>query len=312
MLQVSNKNPPTHNECVQWKKKPDINPRNGRKLNPNGRIYKIFNNSCNIDPPMFVGPQLYIDNLELGKTTKTAKYIFVLMLFLSKMFDKECFVYIPMESPKYNPKKKGFVWNIRDYFTGELSLHHTLDSIFKKCIKNKKKRFILIPMSLKRCDGTNKSAHANFIIVDKKKKTLERFEPKGTTKNHYNPSNLNKKLKEYSNRHGWKYISPSMICPNIHPQRIQERTEKPYHKSLGQTTGFCQAWSTWYAYLRMKYPDIPQHQLIETSVKQITEDKMYSLTQFIIDFAFFFVDVEPILNDPTKIEEIIKEFTNNQ
>lgn len=44
--QISNKNKPTFAECNKWMNNKSVNPQNGRKINPNGRIAAVLDETC--------------------------------------------------------------------------------------------------------------------------------------------------------------------------------------------------------------------------------------------------------------------------
>ena len=70
---------------------------------------------------------------------------------------------------------------------------------FTKCLKNKKNKFIIIPLGIELRQG----AHANYLIYDLQKKEIERFEPHGYRspyKFNYNPIMLDTILQKNSKK----------------------------------------------------------------------------------------------------------------
>jgi ankyrin repeat protein len=140
----------------------------------------------------------------------------------------------------------------------KLHLVDHFDLNFLNCIKNKNKRFIIIPIGIELREG----AHANYIIYDKKNNEIHRFEPHGNTVNGLNYNGplldnlLEKKFKNIIN--DIIYIKPSDYLPKIGFQLLDIAEKK---KNLGDI-GFCALWAIWYVDMRLLYPDLSLNKLV--------------------------------------------------
>jgi hypothetical protein len=139
---------------------------------------------------------------------------------------------------------------------------------FKKCVDNKKIRFVIIPLGIEIQEGS----HANYIIFDKQTYELERFEPYGA----HSPSNydynehlldsiLSFKFNEIYNN--IKYISPEKYLPKISFQYLDVYEKKT--KKIGDPGGFCALWAIWYTDMRLSHPDWDRKVLAEKLLKEI-------------------------------------------
>ena len=206
------------------------------------------------------------------------------MLYLAFKFPDNCVV-IPFDrvnrrsSEPYDQKIASLVW-----YESSKTLRPPKNfwQAFKKCEKTSK-RFIIFPLTIEW--KKNQGSHANFMIYDKKLKTLERFEPYGDL-----PSpQLDKTLKDtFVKKIGpdflKKYYPPPAFCPDESFQELQEKEQKIV--SSDRLPGFCQAWSSWYADLRLSNPEIPPKELVDLAFKKIKKDKR-SFTDFIRSYADF-------------------------
>ena len=146
-----------------------------------------------------------------------------------------------------------------------------------KCKKNKK-RFIIIPLKIK----TYRGYHANVFIYDTVNKTIERFEPHGSSSS-YNADTLDKKSKRFFDRLDiQEYYTTPYFCPNIGFQNIQS-TEK--QKKTGEP-GFCLAWVMWYIDMRLSYPNLTQTAVVDKALEKL-KDHPYSFTEFIRNYSKF-------------------------
>jgi hypothetical protein len=206
------------------------------------------------------------------------------MLYLSLKYPDHCVV-IPFErinrrvSQPYHQKVASLIW----YESSKiLRAPKNFWQTFKKCDKTTK-RFIIFPLTISWDNG--EGLHANFMIYDSKLKTLERFEPYGEL-----PSpKLDKVIKEtFIKKYGQsfikKYYAPPAFCPDESFQELQEREKKI--SSSDNLPGFCQAWSTWYADLRLSNPDTPPKDLVNAALRKIQRNRK-TYTDFIRSYADF-------------------------
>lgn len=130
-----------------------------------------------------------------------------------------------------------------------------------KCRKQKKARFIFFTFIIMP-DEKEEITHANIIVIDLIKKTIERFEPFGHTSS-------NKKILEqidelFKNKilgkldlDDYSYISPSKISPRL---GIQYKADS--------YNGMCITISMMYLHLRILNPDIKQRKIVNYLLKK--------------------------------------------
>jgi ankyrin repeat protein len=146
------------------------------------------------------------------------------------------------------------------------------DSKFKNIIKKsleQDKMFVIIPLGIEVSNG----AHANIIIIDIIKKTIERFEPNGKNSPnglYYNPELLdnileNKFLILLPN---YTYFKPHNFLPVIGFQML-ETIEENKCKKIGDPNGFCAIWCVWWVEQRVSNSQIKISNLANKLINQI-------------------------------------------
>jgi len=188
----------------------------------------------------------------------------IAMLYLIEKHENDC-VILPIPPKGKNLRSVRFedyalTWKIASERKrgriGKLSIPRRFAYYLKQCAANPKVRFIVIPLGL---EITNEdSGHANYLIIDKKLKTVEHFEPHGGRsfiEREFDISQLETVLTDYFKKFGYTYLPPRKVCPNIGIQSIQEKYRQRLKKI--DPSGYCLAWSILYADLRLSYPDIP-------------------------------------------------------
>ena len=160
----------------------------------------------------------------------------------------------------------------------------------------------------------SRKGHANLLLLDTRTGEVERFEPHGgKSPDIYKPEELDNMLsklfkKELGIKH---YYEPHHICPAKGPQIIQEREMKKYKRELTDIidlkSGTCVAWTMFYADLRLRNPDIPREQIIETGL-QLIHDQPQPFTRYIVNFMSFLKDSWIKLDDEAWVEEMLKRF----
>ena len=131
------------------------------------------------------------------------------------------------------------------------------------CVRSDE-RFVYLPLSL---DSKEGGLHANALFIDKKEKTVERFEPHGTRAytvfKDYHYEELDKTLSLYfTERHALTYVSPVAFCPYLGPQSVEHYINQ---------SGYCAAWSLWFADMRLTYPDMPRDQITRSMFDKLHE-----------------------------------------
>ena len=141
------------------------------------------------------------------------------------------------------------------------------DQFFEKDLSDY--NYIIISIAI---ETANKS-HANILIYNINKKTIERFEPNG--KNHPRDFNYNStlldnllenKFKQIDNK--IKYIKPSDYLPVIGFQ-ILESIESNKCSRIGDPNGFCAVWCIWWIEQKLNYPDLDSKNLATKLIELI-------------------------------------------
>jgi ankyrin repeat protein len=185
--------------------------------------------------------------------------------------------------------------------------------------QDKKTNFIVIPLGIEMKEGS----HANYIVYDLKNKTVERFEPHGSTTPpglNYHPDLLDEMLetKFKSIDEKIKYYAPKDYLPKIGFQ-MMDITESKQRK-IGDPGGFCALWALWYIDMRMIYNELKPKELVEILINSIKRQNI-SVKNMIRNYALNIIkdrdeilnkvglDINDWLNDQyqdTQIDEVIK------
>lgn len=185
------------------------------------------------------------------------------------------------------------------------------DILIEKFKSLKDINFFIIPLGIK-LDNMD-VGHSNILIYDRKKNTLERFEPHGYDMPvglNYNDKLLDIVLHTYFKTFfkDLIYLSPKIYLPKIGFQ-IFENIEHIKKRKLGDPGGFCATWCLWYVYYRVKYADMQSNKLVEVLIKKIKYNN-FSFKDIIRNFSKMITDYrDNILN---KINSDINKYINNQ
>lgn len=240
-----------------------------------------------------------------GKIKREANFainnIAALLYLLSKHGSKVC---LGINSEMAKKKKFGInefcdfelCWQFELYTDGTghyglgFMIDGTEDDLWDR-IKTCKKRFVLIPLYLSGAfRDTKKIAHHNYIIVDKNRRTLERFEPNGYDIDYYHLMRLgipylDTFLKDFSAKHKYRYLRPTDFCPAVGPQKLEKLQADETHLEEG---GFCTFWNVWYADQRFKYPDVKPDKLLVKLIDQFKKKNVYTeLRTFMRNYIAF-------------------------
>jgi hypothetical protein len=215
-------------------------------------------------------------------------YNYSVLNYLKKKYPEAC-VIIP--NVKNNKKLKhtdvSLRWIQTNSTDGHFSIPENYWNYFLKC---EEKRFIIFPFGF---DCSNYMGHANYMIYDKKTRSLERFEPYGVSKRTCtNPKYLDKKIEKLFNTNLGKnfivnYYKPLDFLPEKSFQKLQEE-EKKMSKKNDAPGGYCSAWSCWYAEMRLSNPDKNRRYIVIKALKFL-ENNNDSLTEYIRNYSSYIV-----------------------
>ena len=161
-------------------------------------------------------------------------------------------------------------------------IHKDLGFLLKKCLVSPKIRYIVLKLTL---ITSSNSTHANIIIYDKSKNTLDRFEPYGIIE-YLETDNLNKFIEDFGRKHinsKLKYNSPKDIFKGIGFQAISNDNQAEV-KNLGDPSGFCLAWTLYYLQLKIENPDLEPHLILKNVMETILENDKIDNDKLFISF----------------------------
>lgn len=153
------------------------------------------------------------------------------------------------------------IYILYDIDNDTLEYSEKLPKIIVKC----NKRFISLVVTLTGTIG----GHANAIIIDKKTKTLERFEPHGFRINIYDMNKLDKHMNIFAKKFKLNYLSPINLGTSIGPQSQEEQS-----RIFGDPGGFCIIWSTAYVDIRLSNPNVSPEKLFDKVLIQLRDRNM--------------------------------------
>ena len=145
----------------------------------------------------------------------------------------------------------------------------------KKCMVKR-----LIPISLS-IIVPGVGAHANIILIDNKKKTVELFEPHGSRSNKSELESISRAYFKISknvhkfvrvNLPDYTYIPPSKYEPE---DGLQAR--------LDAFSGLCVTWSILYLHHRILNPDLHPQKLVQYLEKKINRKTLLRYTRYVED-----------------------------
>jgi hypothetical protein len=147
---------------------------------------------------------------------------------------------------------------------------------------------MLFLVSIETGEG-NKMSHANVLMLNKRLKVLERFEPYATSNIRAYPELIDREIEKTLMPlvpSDYKYVSNIKI-PCRAFQRLQELEAKDGRKSR-RPGGFCVAWSTAFALYRINHLDKKLAEVDEILYRKIRDARVKSstaLADFIEDFS---------------------------
>jgi hypothetical protein len=158
-------------------------------------------------------------------------------------------------------------------------IHNNLNNLINSARRKEQYEFAMVYLSL----SVDKiGLHANILIYDFKKMTIERFDPFGNTV--YFDKNLDEILEEeLCWNTGLMYLKPSDYIPVSGFQTISDELN-PYNQKSGDFGGYCLAWCTWYLENRISNPTIDSKNLITKLIKKLSTLNI-SFNEYIRNYA---------------------------
>lgn len=192
-------------------------------------------------------------------------------------------------------------------------LSFPLEDQLEKCIQDNK-RYIITFLTIEK----DVDAHANMVIFDTKEMIMERYEPHGLDTDFYDKKIADDIMKQFAQRHNFKYLGPDDFCITGLQDVIESSTMDVYHFE-----GFCKTWSFLYALFRLGFSDEMDRKTVNDNLKDIMlqlakafiEDKYKKEIQpldynFVIEFLYDYLP-EILESGKEYIEKINKELKTN-
>ncbi len=199
--------------------------------------------------------------------------------YFQEKYKEEACIILPQTIKNVSWENFSILWKIRKNKV-ELSVPPDVQKSIDVCKKDPR-RFLVLHLDLKRYHPTY-SGHTNILIYDKKKNTVERFEPHGykDSEKKLMPEKLNVALKKYFSEKwpGVKFITPQELCHKCVGLQVLQAIEKK------SELGFCVAWSLLYIEYRLQNPDKSPENIIKDVIKNL---KGYNMTEFIQNYNGF-------------------------
>jgi hypothetical protein len=296
---------------------------NLKTKNTKRKSKKYKKNITDSKSPTIIIPK-HKDNASKTNFFGSPWYNLVVMLYLKFKFPNECVVLPYDGSIIKNPSDHNEISLRYDQKQKKILVPKYFWKNFNKCNNNACKlnscnlennRFIVFPLGFNCKDD---SGHQNYIAYDTKLKTMERFEPHGGQVSSDKCINvdIDKMLKElFINKYGpniiLKYYKPIDFLPKIGFQTYQDRENKMIKTD---PSGFCAAWSAFFAELRLSNPNVDRKELIQLVFSNLKKNEK-SLTDFIRNYADFITELSDNIKGSSKqIDNIgikIKAFKTN-
>lgn len=175
-------------------------------------------------------------------------------LYLYKLnFNQKC----PIKCEKLD-MLKSFYTLVPSFISWLNKDNYVIDENIIDKIDDFKIRFLVFPITIYYHNG---GAHANILLLDKQKRTVERFDPQTALDNDLDDV-LNEYFREY------EYIRPSSFLNSANIQDISKDNDYK-NKKYSDPNGFCLIWCIWYIELRMKNPDADPKKLVQGVLKNM-------------------------------------------
>jgi hypothetical protein len=195
--------------------------------------------------------------------------------------------------------------------TGNLITTEKFDANLAGCLRNERKKIILISLTLhgtevsKRSGREERWAHSNFIIIRKTGESpiAQHFEPHGMYRDFNDSGGLRYALTNYFNRFNVLYMRVEMTCP-IGLQAIEcDYKDRDCKDIKNDPGGYCAAWSLFFAQTALKFPHLLTSDITRLVAEVLNYDPK-AFRKFIINYSqFLYKNIELLVTDE-KVREL--------
>lgn len=200
--------------------------------------------------------------------------IIIYFIYLDKKYKQ---LYIPNMPDHANLRDDLFPYVIT-YSNENINIHPDLNININKVRRENKHDYSLVFLSL--YDSIHDLRHANIILYDFKRLTVERFEPYGNIGSDIEMDEILEE--ELTWNTGFKYLKPCDYLPSPGFQELANENSMENLKS-GDFGGFCLGWCIWYVEHRLRNKMDPKILTTKTLEKMLRTD--YSLVEFIRNYS---------------------------
>lgn len=202
-------------------------------------------------------------------------------------------------------KEPIFPWTISYFSENEYYIHPYLNNLINSTRRNNNKDIAIVFLCINYEDII---FHANILIYDFKKMTIERFEPYGNTNNILVDDMIDNIMEEELTWNtGFSYKRPKDYLPYIGFQNISDENNKDNIKP-GDFGGFCLAWCLWYLECKLKNLNVDSKILVDKLIKKMLNSEL-KFSEYIRNYS------EKINNEKNKYLKEIgvndKEMSNS-
>lgn len=167
------------------------------------------------------------------------------------------------------------IWNSYNNYW----IHPYLNNLINSVRRSKSHEFCAVMLSLRLPNG---GLHANIVIYDFNRNTIERFDPYGDT------LKLDIKMdsileEELTWDTGFSYLNPGDYMTTAGFQTISNETNMENLK-YGDFGGFCLAWCLWYLEHRINNSNINQIDLFNKTIRKLLNGDIY-FSEYIRNYA---------------------------
>lgn len=210
-------------------------------------------------------------NYHYQNLSNVFEYFSLMSLKKIKLFKVMCIPKFDLKY-KYNNMRATAIF---DTTNGDYYFPDKMKTAIKKCAKKNNVRIVYFTLSLIVDDGD--LMHANIVLIDLKKKTIERFEPHGCA-SIYKPSYVNTFFKKYVLKmfKMKQYIPPSKISSKVGIQKIADAYD-----------GMCVTISMMYLQMRIMNLNLPPKKIVE----HFTKMNKKKLIKIILKYAKYIENV---------------------
>lgn len=170
---------------------------------------------------------------------------------------------------------------IDDMKMGIYPLEHNEISFKNNLIKCLKSKYRFIPIILNLI--TNEGNHANILLVDKKDKIIELYEPHGSRPVHSVLGGIkgayNKKIGEV--RRFWRKLLPDYKVINVVDFKKGTHFQMEYDPD--NHSGFCVTWSILFVHYRILNPHVKLEDLVKYIAARVTTTKLLQYAKYVED-----------------------------